>query len=95
MKDLEGHDRIVDLMLSRALAQTRNRREHLVIDLERPSVNVGDDEANQIVEVCDRRCGRSSLRLADSQWDLIVVSTDVKGSPAISASRTTCRSVSS
>jgi hypothetical protein len=83
VKDLEGHDRIVDLMLSRSLAQTRNRREHLVVELKRPSVNVSDDEANQIVKYATAVAGDARFSAVDVQWDFIVVSTDIKGSPAI------------
>ena len=81
--DLEGHDRIVDLMLARSLAQTRNRREHLVIELKRPSVNVSDDEASQIRKYATAVAGDPRFNSVDVQWDFFVVSTDIKGSPAI------------
>jgi len=81
--DLEGHERIVDLMLARSLAQTRNRREHLVIELKRPSVNVGDDEANQIRKYATAVAADSRFNTVDVQWDFIVVSTDITGSPSI------------
>ena len=83
VRDLEGHDRIVDLMLARSLSQTRNRREHLVIELKRPSVNVSDDEANQIRKYATAVAGDPRFNAVDVQWDFIVVSTDVRGSPGI------------
>ncbi len=60
--DPEGHSRIVDLMLARSLGQSRNRREHLVVELKRPSVNVGDDQAAQIREVRGSGRQRRPLR---------------------------------
>jgi hypothetical protein len=81
--DLEGHQRIVDLMLSRSLPQNRNRREHLVIELKRPSVNVSDDEANQIRKYATAVAGDQRFKAVEAEWDFIVVSGDVTGSPAI------------
>jgi hypothetical protein len=81
--DLEGHPRIVDLMLSRSLGQSRNRREHLVIELKRPSVNVGDDEAAQIRKYAAAVAGDPRFNAVDVQWDFIVVSTDVVGTPRL------------
>ena len=81
--DLEGHNRIVDLMLARSLGQSRNRREHLVIELKRPSVNVGDDEAAQIRKYATAVADDPRFNSVDVQWDFIVVSTDVVGSPRI------------
>ncbi|WCB95686.1 hypothetical protein DSM104299_04435 [Baekduia alba] len=83
VKDLEGHERIVDLMLARSLGQARNRREHLVVELKRPSVAVGDDEASQIRKYATAVAGDPRFSSVDVQWDFVVVSTDVKGSPAI------------
>jgi hypothetical protein len=83
VKDLEGHDRIVDLMLARSLGQTRNRREHLVVELKRPSVKVGDDEANQIRKYAGAVAGDSRFSAVDVQWDFIVVASDVTGTPRI------------
>ncbi len=40
--------RVVNLMLSRSIEQAKNRREHLLIELKRPKVKVGDDDLIQI-----------------------------------------------
>jgi hypothetical protein len=81
--DLEGHDRIVDLMLARSLGQSRNRREHLVVELKRPSVKVGDDEAAQIKKYATAVAGDARFNSVDVEWDFYVVSSEVTGTPAI------------
>jgi hypothetical protein len=82
-KDLEGHDRILDLMLSRRLPQARNRLEHLVIELKAPHVKVGDDEAAQIRKYATAVAGDQRFDTKDVQWDFIVVSSGIKGTPEI------------
>jgi hypothetical protein len=51
--DAEGHHRIVDLMLARALPQARDRLEHLVIELKAPSVKVSDGFAGYSLRVSE------------------------------------------
>ncbi len=49
VKRLDGRTGIVDLMLSRAIPQSRaDSKEHLVIELKAPKVVIGQDELNQI-----------------------------------------------
>ena len=81
--DPEGHTRIVDLMLARSLGQSRNRREHLVVELKRPSVNVGDDEAAQIRKYAGAVAQDDRFDSVEVEWDFIVVGTKVVGTPAI------------
>lgn len=81
--DPEGHNRIVDLMLARSLGQSRNRREHLVVELKRPSVNIGDDEAAQIRKYAGAVAQDDRFDSVTVEWDFIVVGTKVVGTPAI------------
>lgn len=81
--DLEGHTRIVDLMLARSLEQNRNRREHLVVELKAPKVAVGDDEAAQIRKYATAVAGDPRFDTADVKWDFYVISAEIKGSPAV------------
>lgn len=81
--DLEGHTRIVDLMLARSLEQNRNRREHLVVELKAPKVAVSDDEAAQIRKYATAVAGDPRFDTVEVEWDFYVVSTEVKGSPAV------------
>jgi hypothetical protein len=83
VKDLEGHVGIVDLMLSRSLAQTRNRREHLVVELKRPSVKIGDDQAAQIRKYATAVAGNPRFETVEAEWDFYVVSGEITGSPAL------------
>jgi hypothetical protein len=81
--DAEGHTRIVDLMLARSLAQARNRREHLVVELKAPSVAVSDDEATQIRKYAGAVAGDPRFNTVDVQWDFYVVSGQVRGTPEL------------
>ena len=77
--DAEGSRGIVDLMLARSLSQQRNRREHLVIELKRPSVIVGDEEAQQLKKYADAVASDPRFNTKDVQWDFYIVSGKVKG----------------
>jgi hypothetical protein len=81
--DLEGHQRIVDLMLVRTLPQARQRREHLVVELKAPTVKIGDDEASQIRKYATAVAGDARFSSVEVTWDFIVVSGEVTGSPFI------------
>jgi hypothetical protein len=49
VKRLDGSIGIVDLMLSRSIPQNRaENKEHLVVELKAPKVNIGQEELNQI-----------------------------------------------
>ena len=48
VRDERGKIQIVDIALGRALRLNQNRREHLVVELKRPSVILGRDEITQI-----------------------------------------------
>jgi hypothetical protein len=47
VKDVEGHTRIIDLMLSKAIPLA-DRRQHLVVELKRPSTKLTQTELSQI-----------------------------------------------
>jgi hypothetical protein len=81
--DPEGHIRIVDLMLARSIGQSRNRREHLVIEFKRPSVDIGDDQAAQIRKYAGAVAQDERFESVDVAWDFIVVGTKVVGTPDI------------
>jgi len=44
----DGRVGVVDLMLSKVIAQPQERKEHLIIELKRPSVHVGREQLQQI-----------------------------------------------
>jgi hypothetical protein len=41
---------VVDMMLSKVIAQPHERKEHVIIELKRPSVHIGKDQLQQIEE---------------------------------------------
>jgi hypothetical protein len=79
--DAEGHRRIVDLMLARSLAQSRNRREHLVIELKAAKVAVSDDEAQQIRKYALAVANDPRFNTIDVEWNFSVISGEVRGTP--------------
>jgi hypothetical protein len=79
--DSEGRTRIVDLMLARVMPQSRDRREHLVIELKAPSVKVGDDEGAQIKKYATAVADDPRFNKTEVEWDFIVVSGEITGTP--------------
>jgi hypothetical protein len=73
----EGKRRIVDLILWRAIPQTANRLEHLVVELKRPSVSIGADELTQIKNYAYKVADDLRFNKTDVHWEFIVVSTEL------------------
>jgi hypothetical protein len=77
-KRIDGKAGIVDLMLSRAVPQNHpDEREHLVIELKRPSVKVGADEINQIKQYAYTVADDERFRHYKTRWSFWVISNDV------------------
>lgn len=70
---------IVDLMLARSVPQGAKRREHLVVELKRPSVKVGPKELQQIREYALAVARDSRFDKTDVQWDFYVISGELAG----------------
>ena len=70
---------IVDLMLARQLPQTRKRLEHLVIELKRPSVDIGPKEAQQIKDYAKAVADDDRFDKVNVEWDFVAVSNNFKG----------------
>jgi Histidine kinase-, DNA gyrase B-, and HSP90-like ATPase len=77
--DEQGKPRIVDLMLARSMAQARNQREHLVIELKRPRTRIGPDEITQIKNYAFTVAKDERFSKTDVQWDFVVVSNEMTG----------------
>jgi hypothetical protein len=75
--DADGKVRIVDLMFGGSMRQARNRREHLVVELKRPSVKIGADELTQITQYAVAVTGDPRFNIKDVDWDFWVVSDDL------------------
>lgn len=78
VKDLDGNDRRLDLMLFRRYPQSvPNSFEHLVIELKRPSRKLGKEEISQIEEYAfaiaeDERFAKSTTR-----WTFLLLGNDL------------------
>jgi hypothetical protein len=70
--DVEGHTRIVDLMLSRASLMAE-RREHLVVELKRPAVTLGQTELAQIANYAVAVTRDDRFKSPDVSWDFWLV----------------------
>lgn len=74
--DIEGHTRIVDLMLSKA-ALFSDRREHLVIELKRPSLTLTQAELTQITNYAVAVSSDSRFNATNVSWEFWLVGDDM------------------
>jgi hypothetical protein len=79
---------IVDLMLARTVPQSAKRREHLVVELKRPSIKVGPNELQQVREYALAVARDSRFDKAEVQWDFYVISGDLDGTVIEDAAQT-------
>lgn len=78
---LDGTDGIIDLMFSKCIIQPGvARREHLIVELKRPSVKIGPKEANQIESYANAIAEDPQFRGTDTKWVLWVISTEIEQS---------------
>jgi hypothetical protein len=73
----DGSIGIVDLMLSRAIERREKLREHLVIELKAPSVNVGTKEISQVKSYAHAVAEDPRFASTNTRWQFWVLSTDV------------------
>jgi hypothetical protein len=74
--DTQGHTRIVDLMLSRA-TRLADRRQHLIVELKRPSVKLTQTELNQITKYAVAVSKDDRFKSVDVTWDYWLVGDDM------------------
>jgi hypothetical protein len=78
VKRIDGKVGIVDLMLSRAVPQNRaEEREHLILELKRPSVKVGAEEITQIEKYAYTIADDERFRHLKTKWSFWVISNDL------------------
>jgi hypothetical protein len=78
VKRIDGKTGIVDLMLSRSVPQSRaDEREHLVVELKRPSVKVGADEITQVEKYAYTVADDERFRHLHTRWSFWVISNDL------------------
>ena len=78
VKRIDGKVGVVDLMLSRSVPQSHaDEREHLVVELKRPSVRVGADEITQVQKYAFTVAEDERFRHLKTRWSFWVLSNDL------------------
>ena len=77
VRDDQGRVRRVDFMFGRALELNRNRREHLVVEIKRPTVVLSRKELNQLEDYASAVAKDNRFDKETTEWDFILVSTDM------------------
>lgn len=78
VKRIDDRKGIVDLMLSKSIPQSRSdQREHLIIELKRPSVKIGSDELTQIKRYAYTIADDERFRDIKTRWTFWVISNDL------------------
>ncbi len=73
----DGTTGIVDLMLSRVIERREKLREHLVVELKAPRVNIGMTEIGQVKSYAHAVAEDPRFADTKTRWQFWVVSTDV------------------
>jgi hypothetical protein len=77
VRDLDGKDGIVDLMLHRRYPQRGNGRfEHLVIELKRPSCKIGSDEISQIEKYAFAISADERFEKRATKWTFLLIGNE-------------------
>ena len=76
--DAEGGDRRIDFMLGRALEQNANLRDHLVVEIKRPSVKLGREELAQIEDYARAVASDARFDTESTRWEFVLVGVDIK-----------------
>ena len=77
VRDPEGRIRRVDFMFARALEHNRNRREHLVVEIKRPTVELGEEQLRQVERFARTVAGNSRFDFDTTEWDFLLVSNEM------------------
>lgn len=79
VRRVDGSDGIVDLMLSRCITLPGiAEREHLVVELKRPSIDIGSQEANQIESYAIAVAEDERFKDTSTRWEFWVIAKDMK-----------------
>lgn len=75
---IDGKVGIVDLMLSRSVPQNHaDEREHLVVELKRPSVKIGSEELTQVEKYAFTVAADERFSSLKTRWSFWVLSNDL------------------
>ncbi|MFZ4603858.1 MAG: ATP-binding protein [Caulobacterales bacterium] len=79
VKRTDGSDGVVDLMLSRCIMRPGTaEREHLIVELKRPSVDIGLAEANQIESYAMAVIDDPRFKDTRTRWVFWAIAKDIK-----------------
>jgi hypothetical protein len=76
----DGSVAIPDLVLSRQVKQHQNALEHLVVELKRPSVDIGADELQQIEDYAFAVASDERFNQPNVTWEFVIVGNNLRGS---------------
>lgn len=78
VRRLDGSVGIVDLMLTRSIPCHREHElEHLIVELKRPTVDIGTDELSQIKSYAFAVAKDERFRNIETRWTFWIVSNDM------------------
>lgn len=76
--DEEGKIRVVDLMLSRRVPLPRgDEREHLVVELKRPSRKLNNEDLNQISKYAHAVAKDERFDKINARWTFVIISNEI------------------
>ena len=77
VRDPGGRTRRVDFMFGRSLELNRNLREHLVVEIKRPTVKLRRKELNQVEDYARAVTSDRQFDIDSTQWDFFLLSNDM------------------
>src|SRR3546814_18188604 len=75
--DADGKPRRIDFLFGRALELNRARREHLVVDIKRPSITIDRAEMDQLEDYARAVIADTRFDLAAIQTHFVIRATDM------------------
>ena len=79
VKRIDGRVGIVDLMLTRSIGKNHSdEREHLIVELKAPKVNIGESEISQIKSYAFATIADERFKHLKTKWNFWVISNDLK-----------------
>jgi hypothetical protein len=75
--DAGGESRRIDFLFGRALELNRAQREHLVVEIKRPSVTIDRKEMDQIEDYAAAVAADPRFDLEAVQWDFVLIGTNL------------------
>lgn len=79
VKRIDGRVGIVDLMLTRSIGKNHSdEREHLIVELKAPKVDIGEAEISQIKSYAFATIADERFKHLKTKWSFWIISNDLK-----------------